>query len=96
MTSDRRQFTRLPIAEQAIAFDEDGRRLGLVTEVGGGGMAITLDADISAETFQVGTRMRIMVVEPQKEIRNSLKVELRYIVGNLLGMAFTDSRAAHQ
>lgn len=96
MTTDRRHFTRLRISEQAIAFAEDGTRLGLVTEAGGGGMAITLDAEISPDAFAIGKLITIAIVEPHKDIRNCLRVEIRYVVRNVLGLAFVSSRAAHQ
>ncbi len=96
MENDRRQFTRLRIPEQAVAFAEDGRRLGLVTEAGGGGMAITLDQDVASESFQTGMHMRVTVIEPHKDIRNTFRVELRYVCGKVLGLAFVACKAAHQ
>jgi hypothetical protein len=81
---------------EAIAFDETGERLGLVTEAGGGGMAITLDGDIPPGKFQAGAHLRVTVVEPHNDIRNSLRVEVRYITGAVLGLAFVRSQAAGQ
>jgi PilZ domain len=96
MTSDRRKFARLRLSTEAIAFDENGKRLGFVTEAGGGGMAITLDPGISPHDFELGAHLRITIVEPQREIRNCLRAELRYIAENVLGLAFVASKAARR
>lgn len=94
MNSNRRQFERLHLTAEAIATDEAGQRLGLVSHAGGGGMAIALDAGIDAQRYPSGTRMRVTVFEPENQVRNTVTIEVRYTVNNVLGVQFADESSS--
>jgi hypothetical protein len=94
MSSNRRQFERLDLPAEAIAMDEAGQRLGLVSQAGGGGMSIALDESIPSDRFAAGTRLRITVFEPVKQIRHTLDVEVRYVTGNIVGFKFATGHSA--
>ncbi len=87
MGSDRRQFERLEISEEAVAIDENGRKLGRVSHAGGGGMTIMLDSEFG-QTFAPGSRLRIVVEETSTAIRHTVSVEVRYCLGNEVGVEF--------
>ena len=57
-------------------------------------MAITLDAGIDSKLFPTGKRMRITVMEPAKQIRHTVAVEVRYYLDNVLGVQFVHSSSA--
>ena len=86
MISNRRQFERLEIPEEAVAIDESGCKLGRVSRVGGGGMTIALGGD-HAHTFAPGARLRV-VVEETSGIRHTLPVEVKYCHDGDLGVEF--------
>jgi hypothetical protein len=94
MDSNRRQYERLDISAEAIALDESGHRLGLVAQAGGGGMSITLDAGVSSHLFTCGKRLRITILEPARQIRHTLAVEVRYVTDNVVGTKFVNDCAA--
>ncbi len=73
---------------EAIALDEAGQRLGLVAQAGGGGMSVLLDSDVPLSEFTPGKRLKITVVEPTKDIRHTLPVEVRYVEDGVIGLAF--------
>lgn len=85
MSSDRRQFERLAIPDEALAIDETGRKLGLVSHAGGGGMTITLGTE--APSFEPGSRLRV-VVEEASGIRHTIPVEVKYCQNGDLGVEF--------
>ncbi len=89
MTSNRRQFERLDVPEEAIAIDESGRRLGIVSRAGGGGMTIALGDDI-AHSFAPGHRLRV-VVEEASGIRHTIPVEVKYCQNGDLGVEVVSS-----
>jgi hypothetical protein len=83
---ERRQFERLTIAEDAIAYREDGGKLGRVTAVSGGGMTIRL-ADESV-IFTPGSRFVVRVVEPVGDIEHMVPVIVVYMQAGSLGLEF--------
>lgn len=89
MSSDRRQFERLTISEEAVATDESGRTLGFVSRAGGGGMTITLGREIPS-TFVPGSRLRVVVKEPSG-IRHTIPVEVKYCQDGDLGVEFVSA-----
>ncbi len=89
MSPENRQFERLAISEEAIAIDENGHRLGRVSHAGGGGMTINLSSEIS-RSLVPGSRLRVTVEEPAG-IRHTVSVEVRYCVGNNLGVEFVSA-----
>jgi hypothetical protein len=88
MPSYRRQFERLAISGEAIAVGEDGRKLGLVSHAGGGGMTITLAPEQGEVVFATGSRLRVAVEEPSTGIRHNLSVEVKYVLNGEMGVEF--------
>jgi hypothetical protein len=84
----RREFERLEIEEDALALDEDGRELGRVSLVSGGGFQINTGSLTAAERLVPGKRMIITVVEPNSGIRNVFPVEIVYREGEIAGAKF--------
>lgn len=89
--ANRRQFERLALTERAFAIDPEGRTLGPVKQVGGGGMLVCECRD-GLTGLQVGNQMRLTIVEPDLGTTNVMDVEVRYITGNDVGMEFTTIR----
>ncbi|MFB3917932.1 MAG: PilZ domain-containing protein [Terriglobales bacterium] len=87
---DRRQFERLALPDDAVALDDSGRRLGLVSHAGGGGMQIRLE--VPPEEFAIGMRLRVNVREPATNINHSIDVVVRYIQSNSLGVEFVTGK----
>jgi hypothetical protein len=88
MYSNRRQFDRLDITDEAIALDATGRRLGRVVRAGGGGMTVVLDAEIEYTKFAAGDSLRITVLEPARQIRHALDTSIRYVTDGNMGLEF--------
>lgn len=93
MNSNRRQFERIWMSGEAIALNEAGQRLGLVAQAGGGGMSVLLDAGVPTTDFVPGARLKITVVEPLKDIRHTLPVEVRYLEDGIVGLAFASVKS---
>ena len=89
MNLDRRHFERFSLAEEVVAFDEQGQRLGRVTIAGGGGMAIQLD---SARPYACGQQLRLRLVESATGIQHIFAVSVRYLHDDLLGMQFVNHK----
>jgi hypothetical protein len=86
--SNRRQFERLSLSEQAIVVDENGREIGPVKLVGGGGMLVCECQPEALEWLTPGKQMRVTIVEPELGTTNVMDVEVRYLDGNNAGMQF--------
>ena len=69
--SDRRQFERLDLSDDAFAVDASGRELGKVTQASGGGMMIKPKSADIATSLPVGERVTITVMEPGSQTRAS-------------------------
>jgi hypothetical protein len=91
MSSNRRQFERLAISGEAIAIGEDGRKLGLVSYAGGGGMTIALDPAHDKAMFVLGSRLRVTVEEPSTGIRHNVLVAVKYVQDGHLGVEFVSA-----
>ncbi len=89
MSINRRQFERLEMYEEAVATDESGRTLGLVSRAGGGGMTIALHQNVS-QTFVPGSRLRVVVTEASG-VHHTIPVEVKYCEGGNLGVEFVSS-----
>ena len=92
MERRQRQFERFPLNEEAIAWDESGRRLGRVLAASGGGMSIGLEN--SSVTFTPGQPLRVTVIEPGRGIRHTVDVIVRYCNQNAMGVEFITGQAA--
>ena len=91
MTTDRRQFERLQLSEDAFAVDEkDGSQLGRVSQAGGGGFLIYPATPEAIQKLAVGNRLRITVKEPRSQATSTVDVEVRYRKGEALGVQFAN------
>lgn len=87
MEKDRRQFLRIQVPADAVALDEQGKKLGRVEEAGGGGLRIRLEAD--GKPPAAGSRLKITVVEPgTHQVIHTASVLVRYCDGATLGLEF--------
>jgi hypothetical protein len=94
MSSERRQFPRFTIPENAMAY-EGGRKLGRVSQAGGGGMLIDVVPEgISPAEFPTGRRLRVTVVEPATGARTTIDVIVRYANATGVGAEFITGREA--
>lgn len=92
MENDRRQFLRIRVPEDAVALDEEGKKLGRVEEAGGGGLRVRLEAE--AKPPAAGSRTQITVVEPgSNNVIHTAKVLVRYCDGTTLGLEFLSDGA---
>jgi hypothetical protein len=85
---NRRRHQRLAMDEHAVAIAANGVEIGTVIQAGGGGMTIESGAAEQAKKFKIGERMRITVVEPGSQTRNTIDAVLRHCVGTQLGFEF--------
>ena len=89
---NRRQFLRIQVPADAVALDEQGKKLGRVEEAGGGGLRIRLEAEGKAPAE--GSRLKITVVEPGTDhVIHTANVQVRYCQGTLLGLEFLSEGA---
>ena len=87
MEKERRQFLRIQVPADAVALDEQGKKLGRVEEAGGGGMRIRLGPD--GKPPAAGSRIKITVVEPgNSHVIHTASVLVRYCDGDKLGLEF--------
>ena len=87
---ERRKFPRLDIAEEARVFDENGRDLGIVSKVSGGGIAVQASSLAMAQSLEPGSRLRITITEPGSRATNVVDVIIRQRQGSNVGMEFVD------
>lgn len=93
MIPEQRRFPRYHVPENAIAYDESGRKLGRVSQAGGGGMLIDIAGEgILPAEFPTGRRLRVTVVEPATNARNTIDVEVRYSSFNGVGAEFVGGK----
>ena len=88
MSSERRQFPRLDLSDDAYAVDESGRTLGRIRIVGGGGVELSAASSVVAEQLAVGQRLRIQVIEPANQASHTLDVEVRSRRQRVIGLEF--------
>lgn len=87
-SSDRRQFARLPLAEDAVAIDQQGNQLGRVAMAGGGGFLIFPATPQARAELAPGRTLTITVFEPKNNVRSLVDVEVRYIDKDAVGVQF--------
>ena len=87
-SSDRRQFTRLPLSEDAVAIDQQGNQLGRVAQAGGGGFLIFPATPGAKDQLKPGRTLTITVFEPHNNVRSLVDVEVRYIDKDAVGVQF--------
>jgi hypothetical protein len=87
---ERRKFPRLDIPEEARVFDENGRELGVVAKVSGGGIALQAASLPVAQSLEPGSKLRITIKETGSRATNVLDVIIRQRQGSSVGMEFVD------
>ncbi|HEX8926970.1 MAG TPA: PilZ domain-containing protein [Terriglobales bacterium] len=75
---ERRRYERVELKEDAHIEDERGRRLGIVTDVSGGGLRVFFESDEQMNAFVAGAVMTLIVVE-QNGTRNVVHVRVAYV-----------------
>lgn len=85
---NRRRFIRLDMTESTIAVDDSGFQLGQVSQASGGGMLVIAASREALLRMPIGSRLLITIVEPETGTSNGMKVEVRYVQENSVGMEF--------
>jgi len=85
-----RKFPRLGIADEARVYDENGRELGVVSEVSGSGMGLEAASDAIANSLKLGQQLRVSIVEPGSRATNVVDVVIRFREGKKLGVEFVE------
>jgi hypothetical protein len=84
---DRRKFPRFDVPEGVTALDGEGRVIGRVLKVSGGGMQIRVSPESAHRTFATGSQLEICVLEGEEK-EDRFHVEVRNQVGDILGVRF--------
>ena len=90
--SDRRQFQRLELSDDAIAVDKSGRELGKVTQASGGGMMVVPKSAEIARSLAQGERVQITVMEPGSQTRHTIDMVVRYSSADKIGLEFVGGK----
>ena len=85
-----RKFPRLGISEEARVYDQNGRELGIVSEVSGSGMGLEALTASAIESLKVGDRLRLSIVEPGSRATNVVEAVVRFHEGSKLGVEFVE------
>jgi hypothetical protein len=85
-----RKFPRLGIHEEARVYDQNGRELGVVSEVSGSGMGLEAPNATTIQSLQVGQQLRLSIVEPGSRATNVVEAVVRFRDGNKLGVEFVE------
>ena len=85
-----RKFPRLGFTEEARVYDQNGRELGIVSEVSGSGMGLEAPSASTIESLSVGQRLRLSIVEPGARATNVVEAVVRFREGNKLGVEFVE------
>ena len=88
--AERRRFPRLDIPEEARVYDENGRELGKVSQVSGGGMNLQAVSNSVAQAMEPGRKLRISVIEPGSRATNVVDVIVRQQINGNVGLEFAD------
>jgi hypothetical protein len=89
---DRRQFQRLPLTDDAVAVDKDGRELGKVSQASGGGMMIKPANRGVADSLSMGQQLQVTIMEPASQTANTIDVVVRYHDGEKIGFEFVTGK----
>jgi hypothetical protein len=84
---ERRRYERMELSEDAYVQDKNGRRLGLVSHVSGGGLRIFLENDEQLEAFAPEQEMDLIVVE-ESGTRTEVHVRVVYVNAYDVGLEF--------
>lgn len=91
---NRRKHVRLEMTEDAIALDEQGKEIGKVLQAGGGGMTVGGASEAAVAKLTVGAKLRVTIVEPGSQTRNTIDVIVRRASGTQIGFEFVTGRSA--
>ena len=91
-SSDRRQFARLQLSEDAVALDREGNQLGKVSQAGGGGFLIQADTPQAKALLKPGSALTLTVFEPGTKARSEVDVEVRYADETGVGVQFVGGK----
>lgn len=78
-TLTRREFQRAPLSDNTFALDPQGRELGLVANVSGGGVMLHPATPWARETLAIGRHFAVTIVEPASGNKIQLNVEVSHI-----------------
>jgi hypothetical protein len=85
---DRRRFERIDIPATAFALDVNGNELGRVVETSGGGLRLNPASPFARISLAKFQQLVITVVEPVNGKKTKMKVEVRYVRSNSIGLRF--------
>jgi len=85
---ERRKFSRLEVPAAAFALDILGNNLGRVVDTSGGGLLLEPASPWARVALVKGQQLTVTVVEPASANRTDLKVEVRYIKAQSIGLRF--------
>ena len=88
MSPDRRRYSRFDLPDGTQAMDESGRLIGRVERAGAGGLQIRLDSGCEVKP-QVGENRQFTVLD-SKGRSHQLRVEIRFVQQDILGVRFLD------
>jgi hypothetical protein len=88
LRSDRRQFERVGLSATAFALDANGNELGRVAEISGGGLLLNPASPWARVSLAMGQQLVVTVVEPASGNRTNMKVEVRRVRSNSIGLRF--------
>lgn len=92
--TNRRKHVRLEMTEDAIAVDDHGKEIGRVLQAGGGGMTVESKTEEIASRLRLGQKIRVTILEPQTQTRNTIDVVVRRNVGRQIGFEFVTGNPA--
>jgi hypothetical protein len=85
---DRREFERVGLPATAFALDAEGKELGRIVEIGGGGLLLNPASPLARLSLVAGQQLVISVVEPTTGNKTDMSVEVRYVRSNAIGLRF--------
>lgn len=85
---ERREFARVDLPAAAFAMDKDGKDLGRVVEISGGGLQIDPASPWARLALSKGQQLVVTVVEPGTGNETEMSVEVRYVRSHTIGLRF--------
>jgi hypothetical protein len=86
--SERRRFERVDIAQssQVLVLDEDGKRIGIVRQIGRGGFMMESEKPYGKD----GTTHKLTIHEPSEQMDIKINARVVYAKPSLVGFEFVD------
>lgn len=85
---ERRNFERVSLPAIAFALDLDGNEMGHVAEVSGGGLLLDPASAWARVALVKGQQLVVTIVEPASGNQTVMKVEVRHVNSNTIGLRF--------